>query len=52
MELSQILQALTIVVLVWFGNRVVTVSEKVAVHDEKLNAHNERINKIENNRTR
>lgn len=47
MDIANILQTLTIAVLIWIGNRIVTVSEKTAVHEEKLNAQHERINKLE-----
>lgn len=47
MDIANILQTLTIAVLIWVGNRIVTVSEKTAVHEEKLSAHHERINKLE-----
>lgn len=51
LDIAAILQAATIAVLVWFGNRIVTVSEKVAVHDEKLQSHDKRLTKVEDRHT-
>jgi hypothetical protein len=47
LNLQAILQACTVCVLVWFGSRIVTVSETVAVHEYRLNDQSGRIQQLE-----
>jgi hypothetical protein len=46
-DLAVILQGVSIAVLVWFGRKVQTLSETVAVHEYRLTDHARRISGLE-----
>lgn len=46
-DMSVLMQAVMIAVLIWFGRKVQDMAETVAVHGEKHKRHDERFNQLE-----
>lgn len=46
-DLSVLIQGAMLAAIIWYGRKVVTVSEVVAVHGEKHRSHNRRLEILE-----